>query len=301
MTTSPPPKPRWRPTRRRPRLAAALDDADRAARSAELALAQRVAEQAGIDADWRVAEAAVAAARQLCERHDAEAARLRQQVDQLAREGDPGAQIAAAEARRAEAAAALAAAQAERTDLLTLRETLTAERDHTGSALAAARAELAGVEREHDALARDKAARARQAAGGTAPPRWPRCAWRRASNARWPPCSAAMPARRWGRRRRIPTGASGPAPKPTPRSLFAAAPRAAVPARTGGAFRAGARGRSRRGAGACPGEWLVTRAGYLRRWDGFVARGEGAAEAATLEAENRLVELAARCPRCATR
>lgn len=145
---------------RRPRLAAALDDADRAARSAELALAQRVAEQAGIDADWRVAEAAVAAARQLCERHDADAARLRQQVDQLAREGDPGAQIAAAEARRAEAAAALATAQTERTDLLTLRETLTAERDHTGSALAAARAELAGVEREHDALARDKIGRA---------------------------------------------------------------------------------------------------------------------------------------------
>ncbi|MGB3378391.1 MAG: chromosome segregation protein, partial [Allopontixanthobacter sediminis] len=45
-----------------------------------------------------------------------------------------------------------------------------------------------------------------------------------------------------------------------------------------------------------PGEWLVTTAGALRRWDGFIARGEGAAEAAQLEAENRFAELAERLP-----
>jgi chromosome segregation protein len=45
-----------------------------------------------------------------------------------------------------------------------------------------------------------------------------------------------------------------------------------------------------------PGEWLVTRAGHLRRWDGFVARGEGAAEAAQLEAANRFTELEAALP-----
>jgi hypothetical protein len=45
-----------------------------------------------------------------------------------------------------------------------------------------------------------------------------------------------------------------------------------------------------------PGEWLVTRAGHLRRWDGFVARGEGAAEAAALEADNRLADLESRLP-----
>ncbi|EHJ61009.1 chromosome segregation protein [Novosphingobium pentaromativorans US6-1] len=44
------------------------------------------------------------------------------------------------------------------------------------------------------------------------------------------------------------------------------------------------------------GEWLVTRSGVLRRWDGFVARGEGAAEAARLEAENRFAELDAQLP-----
>ena len=45
-----------------------------------------------------------------------------------------------------------------------------------------------------------------------------------------------------------------------------------------------------------PGEWLVTRGGVLRRWDGFIARGEGAAEAARLEAENRFAELDAQLP-----
>jgi chromosome segregation protein len=45
-----------------------------------------------------------------------------------------------------------------------------------------------------------------------------------------------------------------------------------------------------------PGEWLVTTAGALRRWDGFVARGEGAAEAARLEADNRFAALDAELP-----
>jgi len=40
----------------------------------------------------------------------------------------------------------------------------------------------------------------------------------------------------------------------------------------------------------------VTRTGHLRRWDGFVARGEGAAEAAQLEAANRFAELEAALP-----
>ncbi|MFY8193966.1 MAG: chromosome segregation protein, partial [Novosphingobium sp.] len=50
------------------------------------------------------------------------------------------------------------------------------------------------------------------------------------------------------------------------------------------------------GRALAPGEWLVTRTGHLRRWDGFIARGEGAAEAAALEAENRLADLQALLP-----
>ena len=40
----------------------------------------------------------------------------------------------------------------------------------------------------------------------------------------------------------------------------------------------------------------MTTAGHLRRWDGFVARGEGGAEAARLEAENRFAALDAELP-----
>lgn len=149
---------------RRPTLAAAVDDADRAARAAEVALAQRVAEQAGIDAEWRVAEAAVSAARQRLARLDADATRLAQQAEALSREADPEAQIAEAEAKRAEAAATLADAEAQRADLLRQREDLTTRRDAASNALAQARADLAGVEREADALARDKAAREKAAA-----------------------------------------------------------------------------------------------------------------------------------------
>jgi chromosome segregation protein len=50
------------------------------------------------------------------------------------------------------------------------------------------------------------------------------------------------------------------------------------------------------GQALAPGEWLVTRGGHLRRWDGFVARGEGAAQAAALEADNRLADLEQRRP-----
>ena len=45
-----------------------------------------------------------------------------------------------------------------------------------------------------------------------------------------------------------------------------------------------------------PGEWLVTRAGQCRRWDGLVTRGDGAAQAARFEADNRLAALEARLP-----
>ena len=50
------------------------------------------------------------------------------------------------------------------------------------------------------------------------------------------------------------------------------------------------------GRDLAPGQWLVTLGGQLRRWDGFVARGEGGAEAARLEAENRFAQLDAQLP-----
>ncbi|WP_298283838.1 chromosome segregation protein SMC [Novosphingobium sp.] len=285
-------------TTRRPLLAAAADDADRAARAAELALAQRVAEQAGIDAEWRVAEAAVAAARQRLARLDADVTRYAQQAEALAREPDPTVQIADAEAKRANAAAAIASAEAELADLTTQREALSAERDAAGNALAQARAELSGVEREADALARDKAARekARAAkglgqsaiAGTRAAPGYERAlaaVLGRDATAPVGPAPANAEGRFW-------TGAV--APEPLADSLAHHVPQ--CPPELAARLALVRVADSDDGQVLQPGEWLVTKVGRLRRWDGFVARGEGAAEAAALEAENRLSELEAILP-----
>ncbi|MDE2562468.1 MAG: AAA family ATPase [Sphingomonadales bacterium] len=281
---------------RRPTLAAAQDDADRAARAAEVALARRVAEQAGIDADWRVAEAALAAAKQRLARAEAEAARLAQALTALAEEADPAAMVAEAEQRRAEAERAVAAARSERQGLGEKREALTTARDEASAALAAARAEFSTIEREADALARDRAAREKAAA------------------ARGPSAIGAV---------RVAPGYERALAAVLGRD--ASAPLGQAPDGADGRFWTGAQAGEpladslARHVGTCPpelaarlalvrvaeadegqplapGEWLVTCAGHLRRWDGFVARGEGAAEAARLEADNRLAELEARLP-----
>lgn len=283
---------------RRPTLAGAVDDADRAARAAEVALAQRVAEQAGIDAEWRVAEAAVSAAVQRLARLDAEAARLSQQAEALAREADPAAQIAEAEARRAAAAEAIAEAEKRRTDLTRQREDLSSHRDAASNALAQARADLAGIEREADALARDKAARekARSAkglgqsaiAGTRAAPGYERALAAVLGRDASAPVGAA-PANAGGR---FWTGAQ--VPEPLADSLAHHVPQ--CPPELSARLALVRVAETDEGQALKPGEWLVTKAGHLRRWDGFVARGEGAAEAAALEAENRLTELQALLP-----
>ncbi|CAM4075647.1 Chromosome partition protein Smc [Novosphingobium lubricantis] len=283
---------------RRPALARAADDADRAARGAELALARQVAEQAGTDAEWRVAEAAIAAARQRLARLEGDAARLRDQTDALAREADPAEQIAQAEARRNAATDAIATAEAERRAHTARREELSARRDAAANALAQARADLAGVEREADALARDKAAREKAAStrgrgasalsGTRAAPGFERAlaaVLGRDAAAPVGPAPHGADGRFW-------TGSTPPPPLPDalahhvpqcPPELSARLALVRVAAKDSGQTLA-------------PGEWLVTHAGRLRRWDGFVAQGEGAAEAARLEAENRLDELTARLP-----
>ncbi|MDF8332567.1 chromosome segregation protein SMC [Novosphingobium cyanobacteriorum] len=283
---------------RRPQAAAALEDAERAGRVAELALAQKVADQAGIDAEWRVAEAAVSAARARLVRVESDAARLAGQAEALAREPDPALQIVEAGARRDAAAAELAEAQARRTALNTQREELVTARDAAANALAAARADLAGIEREAEALARDKAAREKAAAakgrGRSA-----------ISGSRAAPGYERALAAVLGRDAAAPVG---PAPQGADGRFWTGAEKAealpdallhhvpACPPELAARLALVRVADADEGQPLKTGEWLVTRAGHLRRWDGFVARGEGAAEAAALEAENRLEELQARLP-----
>ena len=277
----------------RPELARALEEAERAARAAELALAQAVAEQAGVDADWRVADAAVASANARAARLEEETRRRDAQAAQLDEAGDPEAELAEAQSALAGAQAALVTAQSARDALAGRREALVAARDAAGDALAQARAELAGIEREAQALARDRDARARKATGKTAieavkaAPGYERAL----AAVLGREAKAALGAAPAGSEGRFWTGAAAPQAL-----LDSLAQHVDAPPELHARLALVRVAEKDDGQPLAPGEWLVTTAGALRRWDGLVVRGEGAAQAAELEAANRLAALEAALP-----
>jgi len=283
---------------RRPALHAALEEAERAASQAEIALAQATAEQAGVDAEWRIAEAELAQAQARLDRLAQDAARQAAAREELAQAGDPEAALAEAARARDEAAAALAKGRAELDAEQARKAELQAARDAAADALAAARADLAGIEREHTALARDREARAKQAKAKHGLPV-------AIEQVRAAPGYERALAAVLGRDARAPLGrlpagedgrfwAGADAPAAVAASL--AAHVTDCPAELAARLALVHVCDADDGRALNPGEWLVTRTGELRRWDGFVARGEGAAEAARLEAENRFAELDAELP-----
>ena len=282
----------------RPRLAEAAEDKERASRAAELALAKATADQAGVEAEWRVAEAAVEQAEARLARIEAEAARIERTRAELQSAGDPEADVIAAREAADEAADDLARLRAKLAEDQMRKGELQTARDEAATTLAAARAELAGVEREHTALARDREARAKREAGrqGMATP---------LDRVTVSPGYERALAAVLGRDGKSPLGA----PAGTPDGRFwtgAAAPKPVADSLAKRLSQCPDELAARLalvhcvdeddGRALAPGEWLVTRAGHLRRWDGFVARGEGAAEAAQLEAANRFAELEAALP-----
>jgi len=283
---------------RRPALVEKLEDVDRAGRAAELALAKATADHAGVEAEWRVAEAEVAQAEARLARLDAEVRRQDEARSSLAAAGDP--EVAVTDARRAveQATDALAASRLAIDAKRARKESLQAARDDAASTLSAARAELAGLDREFSALDRDREARAKQAAGKHGLPS-------ALDKVRAAPGYERALAAVLGRDAKAPLGApqgdgegrywTGSAPPPPVAEALAKHVTDCPPqlaARLALVHVADADD----GRVLAPGEWLVTKAGALRRWDGFVARGEGAAEAARLEAQNRLAELATLLP-----
>ncbi len=282
----------------RPRLAQSLEDAERAARAAELALAQATAAQAGVEAEWRVAEAALAAAQSRLTRLQTEQGRLDQARAALSGSADADEMVILAEAQQANAMAAVANSRAGLAQAQAGKTELQAEVDTAASTLAGAKADLTGIEREYEALRRDREQRAKSAANGRGRPG-------ALDSIRAAPGYERALAAVLGRDAKAPLGA---APQDEDGRFW-----------TGAAARAPVADALAHHITACPpeltarlalvhvaeqddgrtlgpGEWLVTRAGRLRRWDGFVARGEGAAEAVRLEAQNRFDELAAELP-----
>lgn len=283
---------------RRPTLAARLEDQERAGRAAELAFAKATADHAGVEAEWRVAQAAIAQAQARIDRLESEARRQDAARAALSASSDPDAAVDAAKQAAVETAKTLAELRENLARQQARKQELQETRDETASALSAVRAELAGIEREYSALARDREAREKRAAGRTG---LPAALDRVRAEKGYERALAAV----LGRDAKSPLGTPDAntdgrfwtgrdAPRPVADSLAGRvrdcppqlAARLALVHVT----------ETDDGRALQPGEWLVTLAGALRRWDGFIARGEGAAEAAQLEAENRFSDLAAQLP-----
>ena len=280
----------------RPAAATALERAEAAARAAELAQAQATASQAGVEAEWRVAEAELAQTEARLARLESDARRHAASLAELAADEDVNAAVECAQTALIAAQTALTEARSDLESRQARKAELQAARDDAASALASARADLSGIEREHAALLRDREARARQAKPGRvaaidglrAAPGYERAlaaVLGRDAKAALGAAAANEDGRFW-------TGAE--APEPVAESL--AAHVGQCPKELAARLALVHVVDVDDGRSLSPGEWLVTRAGALRRWDGFVARGEGAAEAARLEAENRFAELDAQLP-----
>ncbi|MDQ8756572.1 AAA family ATPase [Sphingosinicella sp. LHD-64] len=263
-----------------------------AARAAETALGQARAVQAGEQAEARVAQAALDAARQKLARAEAEAQRLK---DQMAGLGDLAPLQAAldeartnreaAEARLAEAGRAIAAADAE-------RQQAAETRDAAESEAAAARAALAALQSEAKALIK-----AVETSGGDRAINHVRAdaGYERALAAALGEDLDASLAddgpRRWA-------GADPlPGDPPLPEGCTSLADHVDAPAALLRRLRQIGVVESDDGAIALAvGQRLVTTDGRLRRWDGYVASGLGAAAAERLIRVNRLAEIETALP-----
>ncbi len=281
----------------RPVLTRAVDSAEAASRAAELALAKATADNAGVEAEWRVVEAELAQAESRHARLEADARRVAEQRAALLAAGDGAAAVAEARQASRATASAVILMRAKLEQMQARKGQLQAARDDAGSTLATARAELAGIEREHEALRRDREARAR-ATEKRAGQRQALDAVRAAKG--YEHALAAV----LGRDGKALLGSANNsegrfwsgADTPSPVADSLAAHVTQCPSELAARLALVHVAEADDGRVLAPGEWLVTLQGALRRWDGFVARGEGAAEAARLEAENRFAELEAQLP-----
>ena len=272
------------------RIAGELSATEAASREAEAALADLLARQAAMRAERRVAEAALEAAQSQLARTEQERMRLAEQLNVLG-DGSEAARGREDAERRAKAAGiALADADKARVEAEQGRAAAADRRDAAESALAAARAIFSAARSEHDALARALDHGGRSAiASLAAEPGYERA------------LAAAL-----GEDVDAAIGGEGP------RRWQGSSPLADDPALADGLAPLTDHveappevERRLRQVGVCDvdegqllavGQRLVTRDGQLRRWDGFVSTGGGAAAAERLIRSNRLAELAGELP-----
>jgi chromosome segregation protein len=272
------------------RIATELTQAETVSREAEAALAAVLAREAAMRAERRVAEAALEAAQAQASRVSAESERLGQQLASIGDGANERAQIERAKKSSDEAARQLAEAEAALANAEQMRAEAATARDEAESGLAAARAALSAAKAERDALAR-----ALDHGGGAAltelkaAPGYERAL----AAALGEDIEAGLGSegqRRW-QGSEVQSGdpalASGlerlldhvEAPSALHRRL----------AQVGVA-------ETDSGQALAVGQRLVTRDGIMRRWDGFVSVGGGAAAAERLLRANRLSEIDRQLP-----
>ena len=272
------------------RIAGELTEAETVSRDAEAALAGVLAREAAMRAERRVADAALEAAQAQAARVTAESERLAQQLGAIGDGTAERAQIEQARQLSCEAAERLAQAEAALAKAEEHRADAAVARDEAESSLAAARAALSAAKAERDALAR-----ALEHGGGAA------LAELKAAPGYERALAAAL-----GEDIEAVLGKEGP------RRWQGSEPQAGDPSLASGLARLldhveAPEALRRRlaqvgvadtdsGQPLSVGQRLVTRDGVMRRWDGFVTIGGGAAAAERLVRANRLTEIESQLP-----
>jgi chromosome segregation protein len=272
------------------RLAKELTEIEAKSRDCEAALADLLARHAAMRAERRVAQASLEAANAHFGRVEAERGKLKQQLGELADGSENGrardeAAVRAEAAEKARAAAEKRLEKAERE-----RSEAAGARDSAESEVASARAALSAARAEHDALSR-----ALQQGGGSvvsklsAEPGYEQAL----AAALGDDADAEVGsegARRWqGSEPEDGDPVLGPGLKRLSDHVKAPAELKRRLAQVGMADHDS-------GQPLAVGQRLVTRDGRMRRWDGFVAQGVGAAAADRLIRANRMNELARSLP-----
>jgi len=264
------------------------------ARAAETALGKARAVQAAEQAEARVALAALDAARQKSARAGAEAARIAEQMSGLSGDSDLLSILQAARSKREQAEAALEKAGESIGAAEAARQQAAAGRDAAESEAASARAALSALQSEARALIK-----AVETSGGDRAINHVRTApgYERAlAAALGEDLDATLGRdgpRRWAGAEPLPGDPALPAGA-APLSDHVEAPPALLRR-----LRQIAVAETDTGQALAVGQRLVTLDGALRRWDGYVATGMGAAAAERLIRVNRLAEIETALPAAA--
>jgi len=272
-------------TARVPEVDGLVAAAERAGRDAEVALAQGLAAQASEIADVRVADAALAAARARLDRAARDLARVTGEANALADAAPLQAERARAADTRAQALRHAEAARGALAGADATERAAIGGRDHAQSQRSAAHADLAALDSEAAALTR-ATRRGAEGRDRLLDHVRPDPGYERAlAAALGDDLEAGLdPAaeRHWAGAGVQPADPPAP-PGTTPLAGHVAAPDA-LARRLAQVFVVDIDD----GAALAAGQRIVTLAGVLRRWDGYVARSGGAAAAERLERLNRL-------------